>query len=111
PDGSRDVLEGAVAFVAVQSQRWCWLPLVLAARPRTGVDEQKVLMAVVIVVQKGDPGPHRLRQEFLAEGPIGMPGADACRLSDVGEAHGGNREGTGGRCGQGRWERIGRGAV
>src|SRR5262249_6319112 len=55
-----DVLEFAVALITVESKRRGRFCLVLVAGPVTGINEQKVLLTVLVEVDKGDAGAHRL---------------------------------------------------
>ena len=42
----------------------------LMARPVHGVDQQNVLPAIVVVVEKADAAAHRFRQVFFPEGAV-----------------------------------------
>src|SRR5262249_44137067 len=79
-----DVLEEAFAVVAVELQRG--RPLALVTGPVAGIDEQQILVAVIIKVKEGDTGAHRLGQQLLAEGAVGVAEANAGLVGDVGEA-------------------------
>src|SRR5205807_8299670 len=87
----RDVLERTVPLVAVQDQGGRWMLPVLMTRPEARIHEQNVLTAVPVVVEEGNSRPHGLREQLLAEDPVGMPEADAGSLGNVGEAYRGNR--------------------
>ena len=47
------------------------------AGQRPAVDGEYVQPAVVVVVQKRDPGPHRLHEILLARPPVDVPEVDA----------------------------------
>ena len=62
----RDIRERTIAVVMVKAQRGA---IFFVARPVGTVNEQNILPAVAVVVQKSAAGAERLRQEFSAEGP------------------------------------------
>src|SRR5262245_47375663 len=57
------------------------------ARPATGIDEQEIGPAVVVVVEKGHAAAHRFGQELLWGRPAHMAEVDTGLASDVGKAH------------------------
>ena len=61
PRALRHIRERPVTIIAIQLQR---APLPLMPRPVAPVHEQNIEPAVVIVIEKRAPGPHRLRQIF-----------------------------------------------
>src|SRR5579859_1670569 len=75
--------EGAVSIVVVEAQCGA-LPLV--ARPVHAVDEDDVLPAVVIVIQKRAAGAQCLGQIFAAERAAVVLEIDASRRSDFNKA-------------------------
>ena len=79
---ARDVGERAVAVVAVQAQR---RSLALVARPVHAVDQQDVLPAVGVVVEKRAAGAERFRQQLAAVGAAVVPELQAGRGGDVDE--------------------------
>jgi len=81
--GARDVGERAVAVVAVEAERGA-LPRVTG--PVHAVDEQNVLPAVGVVVEKRAARSQRLRQELAAVGAAVVAKPEARRGGHVGEA-------------------------
>ena len=82
PRRARDVGERAVAVVVVQREiRLRPRP----ARPVRRVDQQEVLPAVVVVVEKRAAGSQRLGQVLLPERAVVVGEADAGGRGDVGE--------------------------
>ena len=78
-----DVLEMSLAVVAVEGLGGRRLDLV--AGPVRGVDEEQVLVAVAVIVEKGHARAHRLGQELVAEGAVVVDEVDAGFLGDVDE--------------------------
>ena len=77
------ILEGPVA--AVQVERRGGFGVGPVSRPAPAVHEDQVLVAVAVGVEEGHPGPHRLRQVLLAEGPVLVHEGDPGRLGHVHE--------------------------
>ena len=78
-----NVSERSIAIVAVQTQSR-FLPLV--AWPIHTINQQNVLPAVVVVVEKCATRAQRLRQKFPSEGSAIMLKLYPCRAGDIGEA-------------------------
>ena len=83
PGGLGHVREGAVAVVAVEGERRRRASGLFVPWPEAGIDKEHVLPAVVVEVQEGDAGAHRLGQQLLAEGAVGVPEVDAGLLGDI----------------------------
>ena len=80
---ARHVGERAVAVVAIEPQR---RSLRRVARPVHAVDQQDVLPAVGVVVEKRAAGAQRLGQELAAVGAAVVAELEAGRAGDVDEA-------------------------
>ena len=78
-----DVGEGAVAIVAVETQRGA---LSFVTGPVRSVEEQNVLPAVSVVVEKGATGAERFWEQFSAVSAGIVLKPDSRGGSDIGEA-------------------------
>src|SRR5262249_25854524 len=80
----------AAAQVAVQLQGRLPGDVFFMSGPGAAVDEQEVGPAVVVEVDDGDAGAHRLGQQLHAERAGEVLEADAGRAGDVRESNGGD---------------------
>ena len=64
----RDVCEASLAVVAIESLGRLRIDLV--AGPVRRIDEEQVLVAVAVVIDKGHARAHRLGQELVAKAPF-----------------------------------------
>jgi hypothetical protein len=55
------------------------------ARPITRIDEQQILVAIVVKIEKGHSSPHRLRQQLVTISPINVSECNAGSGRNVGE--------------------------
>lgn len=78
-----DVAEGSVAIVAVESQRRLLPPV---ARPIHAINEQNVLPAVGVVIEKGAARPERFGKQLSTVGAGVVLELNPCGCGYVGEA-------------------------
>ena len=84
----RDVAERAVVIVVIKLGRRVLLPV---PRPVRSVDQEYIRPPVVIVVDEGHPGAHRLRQKLFAERAVVMNEVDSGFCGDILKCNAGNR--------------------
>src|SRR5690349_6276588 len=73
----------AIVMIKRRSGRRCAFGYV--TWPIRRIDEKQILMAVVVVIQKGDAATHGLGQELFTVSPVDMSELDSGLTRDVGE--------------------------
>src|SRR5262245_18084852 len=71
------------AVIAIQGQQGRLFTRWYMTRPISGVDEQQILGAVIIEIEKGHPPSHRFREQFIAVSAIVVNESDSGFLRDV----------------------------
>src|SRR5262245_54716613 len=68
----RYVLEMSFAVVSIQRHGGSFLSFALVPGPIRGIDEEQVLVAVIVEIQKSHPAAHGFREQLVPIGAVVM---------------------------------------
>ena len=81
----RHIGESPIAVVAIERERAL---LAVMSRPIHAIDQQDVLPAIAVVIEKGAAGAECLREKLAAEGTAAVTKANPRGTGHVGQAEG-----------------------